>query len=137
MDQEPVNDSMSGLLKLNLVLGRLTSSDKSLDDVLKDLSRASTFLSSILRLRDTETAHFFVVYTILELLAILVNENEMKLSLKNIQSDVRNQLKVSQDAIGYYTGLFRFDELLIPFPEDSDIKSFEQRVRSIVRHSLK
>lgn len=137
MDEEIGYDSYSGLLKLNLVLDHLTRHNDTSESVIEILGRAGGFMSALLHLPDRETSYFLVIYIILELLAILMDEDQMKLRLKSMLSDMRNELKLSQDAIGYYTGLFRLDELLIPYPEDTDPKALERTCQSIVRHSLK
>lgn len=137
MDQENSVDKFSGLLKLNLVLAHLKRSDQGYQAVIEHLGSASGFLSSIVGLPDRETSYFFVVYVILELLAILIEDNQKRLRMKSLLSDMRNELKLSQDAIGYYTGLFRLDELLIPFKGEVDEKALENRHNTIVRHSLK
>lgn len=137
MDKELSYDSYSGLLKLNLILDQLSDHKESSDSVLDKLGRAGGFLSALLHIHDRETAYFLTIYIILELLAILIEEDQMKLRLKSMLSDMRNELKLSQDAIGYYTGLFRLDELLIPYPQDTDPKALDRTYQSIVRHSLK
>ena len=125
-----------GLLKLNLILSKLGGREKALEEVIGDLVQLHGVLSAVVALNEREEMHFFVIYLILELQAICQDEEDMRLRLKSLISDLRNELKVSQDVLGYFQGLFRLDELLIP-QDETDLKSMEHKLKGIVQYSLK
>lgn len=106
------------------------------EDIIAKLSEVKNLLGGITYLDSKESIYFYVIYIILELQAVSMNNPALCLAIKNTLSTFENELKVSPDVVGYFTALFRLDELLVP-KDETDEKAVEVKLRGIIHHSLK
>jgi hypothetical protein len=127
----------NGLLKLNIILDIFVNrSQKVPDEIISKLSEVKNILGGVTYLDTKEHLYFYVVYLILELQAISQENTAVRLAIKNALSTFENDLKVSPDVVGYFTALFRLDELLVP-RDESDPEALKIKISGIIHHSLK